>query len=453
MILSTRNINLMTIEKKLVKKQLEYTGSDEDMIAYLESLWSSSEEFKTNNKTFEKSKNENSNTKNLNNFQKSLNKMSDNLVFRGNFGAYNDLLEKELSLSKKNILLSNKDCNLLYNCFDDLFRYNSIRDSYFHKIKNADIFIKHKKNETDDPNNFRFLSNHHKLFKIIDKFWTNSLISVLQKSNKLPDTKIVRNNFSREFSMSIRDLAIEKLSVFKTGKHIIMIDLQKAFDNVSWVTLKKLLTSNLSRKINKVFAKNYVEQYMFMNTSRNIKYLSTNIKFKKSIATGLPSSTIVFSLIIEELIYQWINKENCENDLIINTYVDDMFLEFNSLDKCKYLIDSLFKFLSDNKFVVNKQKTLTNINILDYPKIKDTDCYLGLPFADTKKRYIEICIELFNNRYYKIDKNEIIELIENKKFPKVRREILGFFNYKLYGLKLFDYESIDVLNILKDSVE
>ena len=91
--------------------------------------------------------------------------------------------------------------------------------------------------------------------------------------------------------------------------------------------------------------------------------------------------------------------------------------------------------------------------MLDYPKIKDSDCYLGLPFADTKKRYIEICIELFNNRYYKIDKNEIIELIENKKFPKVRREILGFFNYKLYGLKLFDCESIDVLNILKNSVE
>ena len=41
-------------EKKLVKKQLEYTGSDEDMIVYLELLWSSSEEFKTNNKTFEK---------------------------------------------------------------------------------------------------------------------------------------------------------------------------------------------------------------------------------------------------------------------------------------------------------------------------------------------------------------------------------------------------------------
>ena len=412
----------MSLEDKLIKQSLNYTGSDEDMIEYLESLWSSDDDYILPEKKFGKIK------KNIStsNFQNSLMKMSDNLVFRGNFGAYNDKLEKELSLTRKSIVLTKDSCKLLYNCFDDLFRYNKIRESLFRKIKNADIFIKHKKNETDEPSNFRFLSNHHKLFKIIDKFWTNSLLTILKRNNNLPDKNIVRNNFDREYSVSIKELAVEKLKVYKSNKKIVMIDLQKAFDNVSWKTLEILLISNLSRKVNKSFAKKCVEQYMFLNTQRNIVYNSNNIKVKKSIGTGLPSSTIVFSLLIEELIYRWYQKENCKNDVDINTYVDDMFLEFKKLDRVEYLVNSLFNILDEYNFVVNKSKTLTNIEELNFPIIEEKDCYLGLPFANDKKTYISNCIELFQNRYYRINKDEIIEILKSDKYPKQRKEILGF---------------------------
>lgn len=437
----------MSLKDNLVKKSLTYTGSEEDMVKYLEDLWSSEIDYNLPKVKFAKSR------KNIpvRKFQQSLIKMTDNLIFRGNFGAYNDKLEKELSLNKNSIILSEDSCKLLYNCFDDLFRYNMIRESLFLKIRNATIFIKHKKNETDIPSNFRFLSNHHKLFKIIDKFWTNNLINILKKNNSLPDKNIVRNNFDREYSVSIKELAIEKLKIYKSDKKIVMIDLKKAFDNVCWNTLETLLTDNLTRKINEEFAKKYIAQYMFLNSQRNICYNSNKIKIKKSIGTGLPSSTIVFSLLIEEVIYQWYQKENCKEDVYVNTYVDDMFLEFKKLDKVNYLIDSLFDILNKYHFIVNKSKTLTNINGLDFPIIKDNDCYLGLPFSRTKEQYISNCIELFQNRYYNISKEQIVEILQNDDYPKVRKEILGFFNYKLYGLKLFDYDEINVLEILNDN--
>jgi hypothetical protein len=144
-------------------------------------------------------------------------------------------------------------------------------------------------------------------------------------------------------------------------------------------------------------------------------------------------------------------KENCKSEVKVNTYVDDMFLEFESLDKVDYLINSLFNILTEYKFIVNKNKTLTNIESLDFPIIKENDCYLGLPFARSKEKYISNCIELFQDRYYKISKEEIVEILKSDDNPKVRKEILGFFNYKLYGLKLFDYDEIDILKILENN--
>lgn len=432
-------------EGKLMNPTIKYKGSDSNMISYLSNLWKDEFKFQSPEVDFGNVPKK----VNLDNFKNTLSKVSDNLVFRGNFGAYDNMLEKEISLNKKSIIMNKKQCQELYLCLNDLIRYNNIRSSLFDNIKYATIFIKHKKGDDKDPKNFRFLSNHSNCFKILDKFWTNNLIGTLTRNNSLPDKKIVINNFDRTYSVSIRDLALEKISKFKNGSKIVLLDIRKAFDSVSWKILKDLIIKNLTRKVNKNFAEKMVEQYMFLNTNRCIKFNSKSIKFNKSIATGLPSSTIIFSLLIEQLVYEWLNKENCDNQVLINTFVDDMYLEFKDTKNVFQLVESLIKYLNEHKLVINTSKTKTNLDALPYDKINKSDCYLGMPFALNEKEYIEECIFMFKNKYYDIGVENMIDILESEDNMKVRKEILGFFNYKLYGLKNFGKNEIDVLELLK----
>jgi hypothetical protein len=437
---------------KLFNPLITYKGTDDQMISYLSYLWKDN----TSTRTSIGDANFVNHKQNINvtQFKAIMNKISDNIVFRGNFGAYGDALEKELSLNKKSIIMNYKQSKELYLCLDDLIKYNRIRPELFEKIKYATIFIKHKKGDEKDPKNFRFLSNHHKIFKILDKFWTNSLINILKKNKGLPDRAIVRNNLDREYSVSIKDLALEKLTRFKLGKKIVLLDIQQAFDSVSWNALEKLLIRNITRKVNKQFAEKIVKQYMFLNTERCIKFNSKSIKFNKSIATGLPSSTLVFSLIIEQIIFEWTTKENSNDELLVNTFVDDMYLEFSDITRSDYLVRSLINYLKDNDFIINESKTKTNIEELQYSKINCSDCYLGLPFANNDRRYVEECVIMFKNRYYDISIKNMINILESDKDKniKVRRQILGFFNYKLHGLKLFGRNNLDVLDTLKEYI-
>lgn len=433
-------------DSKLFKPSHSYEGSDDKMLEYLTSTFSGTSEYnKKNTLEFSKVKQK----IDLNQFKSSLLKISDQLVFRGNFGAYNDKLEKQLSLTKKSIKMDSKSCKNLYMCFDDLFRYNKIRDENFEKIKYATLFVKYKSGDTHQPSNFRYLSNHHKNFKIIDKFWTNNIINILRRTKSLPDSNIVTNTLVREFSMSIRDLAIDKVSRYHKDKKIVLLDIKKAFDSVTWDVLEDCLLKNLTRKVNETFAKKMVEQYMFLNTNRSIKYNNQTVNFSKSVATGLPSSTLVFTLLIEQLIFEWFEKEKCKDELIINTYVDDIYLEFNKLDRAKELVKSLVDYLATKNLIINELKTKTNINSLNYPQLDGSDCYLGIPFAKNKKDYLNECITQFSNRYYELNINEIIDILESEDYTNVRKEILGFFNYKLYGFKIFGEEEINVLDILK----
>ena len=433
-------------EDKLSNPIIGYEGTDKDMVNYLSSIWQANSE---NNFRNENNYGSLPNKIDLEKFKNTLSKISDNLVFRGNFGAYNDKLEKEMSLTKKSVLLNKSNCKDLYLCLNDFIKYNSIRPELLEKIKYADVFVKHKKGDNKEPKNFRFLSNHSKIFKILDKFVTNSLISTMERNNCLPDTSIVKNNFSREFTLAIRDLALDKLSKYHSGKKIVLLDIKKAFDSVSWKVLYEKVKMNLTRKVSADYASKIMNQYMFLNCNRVIKYKNNIIDFGRSIGTGLPSSTLMFSLLIEQLVFEWKEKENISH-IIVNTFVDDMYLEFeNTIDSLKY-INSLVSFLKNNELIINEDKTKTNIDTLPFSQINKTDCYLGLPFARNKKEYISECIKMFNEKYYDISKSNIIEILEEDKFPQIKREIYGFFNYKFYGLKNFNLNNIDVLDILKN---
>ena len=156
---------------KLFNPIIAYKGTDDQMIAYLSYLWNDTKS--THKHICEANFINHTQNINITQFKAIMNKISDKIVFRGNFGAYGNALEKELSLNKKSIIMNYKQSKELYLCLNDFIRYNNIRSSLFDNIKYATIFIKHKKGDNKDPKNFRFLSNHTNCFKILDKFWTN----------------------------------------------------------------------------------------------------------------------------------------------------------------------------------------------------------------------------------------------------------------------------------------
>ena len=93
-------------EAKLFNPTINYRGSDESMVEYLSELWKEEICRDSSNITEEETIKDygvkDYGIKDLTNFKNTLSKVSNNLVFKGNFGCYNNALEKEMSLTKKN---------------------------------------------------------------------------------------------------------------------------------------------------------------------------------------------------------------------------------------------------------------------------------------------------------------------------------------------------------------
>ena len=155
---------------------------------------------------------------------------------------------------------------------------------------------------------------------------------------------------------------------------------------------------------------------------------------------------------IEQIIYQWQNLDPKNKQLKINTYVDDIFIEFLSTDCYSEITESLINYLDRYNLKVNPNKTKTNIVSLPYSQLTSSDTYLGLPFANSVKTYIKVCITMYQNKHHNKTAKQLVEILLDKDQVLIHKTINGFFNYKFYGLnrfndELFDKET-DVLTIL-----
>jgi len=68
-----------------------------------------------------------------------------------------------------------------------------------------------------------------------------------------------------------------------------------------------------------------------------------NINYQKGLPVGLPSSNLVFSLIIDEIIFRWKNQNEhlfeIGKDFKLNIYVDDIYIKlFNLIIKDSVII-------------------------------------------------------------------------------------------------------------------
>ena len=76
-------------------------------------------------------------------------------------------------------------------------------------------------------------------------------------------------------------------------------------------------------------SKNLVKQYMNLIKNRRCFYKNNCIKIYKSVPTGLPSSTIIFTLIMQSIIEEFVNIMKHDNIICKIDYDIHIFVYIN----------------------------------------------------------------------------------------------------------------------------
>ncbi len=299
---------------------------------------------------------------------------------------------------------------------------------------NTKIFYKLKPNihineNMIDPKMYRYLCMHDNTIKIIDKIWTYKLkknINVDDKNTK----EIFKISFFYKSKFSIRDIGVQYTD---TINNKVLLDITKAFDNVNWIILKKYLISNLKRKMNSNKAIQFVYDYMYILINKKCYLNKIKLNISNGISQGLPSSAIIFTLFMEEIIFRWMNKYKFKNniDFIIICFIDDIYLEIINTNNTLFIINSLIEELKIAKLLINndKSKASENLNINFLNKLTINDSYMGIFF----NRNLKDLIPLINNdmkiRKWNVKCKYNLLLIDNKLFIKFEKKDIKYFNY------------------------
>lgn len=425
-----------------------YDGDDNSVCNYLELLYDSiysNQVIEENLSNSELKVNE----KELINFGNFITNNIDNICYNASISNYSNPIEANISLRKNDLILKKFELKLLFQCFTDLNENLKIRKNLFDKINKCYFYTKYKgNNSVSCLNNFRFISNHHKIFKILDKILMTDILNELRNKNKMPDSNIYCSNLDKSYNVSIRELSY---SVTKSNDNIILIDISKAFDNIEWCFVESMLMESLSKKIGKEKANNFTKKYMFLLKNRRMFYKENSVNVKKGLSTGLFSSNIIFTLLFEEVISEYIYYLKTMNikldvDYIIKIFVDDICIKILNEEKKNTIFNNIISILKFNGYKINMNKCKASSNLsLKITEIKDGDYYLGLPFSSSVKTYLDACLKQLNQRHINIDYKNIKRIIKlnrifkhNNNLKKIYNKIIGFFQYKLYGLNKYN---------------
>ena len=367
------------------------------------------------------------NTADKNQFQKQI-KDNLNKIKEIGYRVYHNIeLEKEVNLITNTV--TNSDINQVYD-----FKVGTLlkRKSLIGNISRCVVFPKYKAGDSTNPENFRYLVNHHNTIKILDRIWCADLITKCGKN--LPDRKIYKSALVKAFNGSIVDVAIKNTNSID---QVVLVDIKKAFDSLDWNVLEELLIANLTRKINKDTAEKLVSDYMIILKNRELYYNNNRIEISKGIPTGLPSSNVVFTLALEEILTRWFithtNEFNINIDFIINVYVDDIYMRILKIDKSSLIVASLIQHLESYKLSVNKKKSKADEKLVINQilnKLCSTDYYLGIPFTRDIKLYGDLILSELNKKI-KLSWIDIYDILSDNKPSDRKLSINGFLNYKL----------------------
>jgi hypothetical protein len=277
--------------------------------------------------------------------------------------------------------------------------------------------------------NYRFLQDHSKEMKLLDRLWCLKIIELVKSLDKT----IFKSSLAKDMDSSVVETA--DLNT-RSRENVVLIDIEKAFDSCDFEVVEKLLQRNLSRKIGDKLGLELTQEYLYLIKQRIVCFKDKQIMFKKGIPTGLPSSNIIFSLLMEEILIEWQNESkelfSINKDFILNIFVDDIYLKLINLSIKDIIVKTLIDKISFYKFRVNfeKCKADENLKLEFFTNLHESDYYLGIPFTRDLKFYTDIVLKKYNNLNNNMDTYSILynKLVEKHDDSKA---IFGYFNYKL----------------------
>jgi hypothetical protein len=315
------------------------------------------------------------------------------------------------------------------------------RKDIMKNISKSDIFPKYKSGNVTLPSNFRYLVNHHNTIKILDRIWCYDVITNMKEN--IPNKNIFISSvtgfsgFNNDDSKNTNYYA--DINTQSTD-NIILLDIMRAYDSLEWDDIKILLLSNLTKKIDRCSANNLLNRYLVIIKNRILYYNGKIVKVEKGIPTGLPSSTLVFLLCIEEIINRWLAKYKfvINKDFILNIYVDDIYIKFICNDNINFIINSLIHELSLYNLNINihKSKADNKLGLINFSDIKETDCYLGIPFTRDITKYSQIILdEYYKKHLIKLSWSDIYFQLLNENHNSTKfKHLYGYITYKLKPL-------------------
>tara|TARA_B110000879_G_C11178171_1_gene517096 strand:+ start:2123 stop:3322 length:1200 start_codon:yes stop_codon:yes gene_type:complete len=358
--------------------------------------------------------------------KKFINNNTKNFIFMAKIsGPYCKSLEKEVSLNTKQL----KKINI--NDFSSLYftwmKHGDITIKQHEKFNRAIIISVYKKGDIKNPANYRYLYNFSNNIKLLDKIWTFEICKEL-------DGKINNNNFLSYYSKSTFNKNLKEMATRFTNssENKILLDFKKAFDSVSFYTIETLLKSFLVRKLGKEKGTVYFNRYFNIIKNSTIYYEKIKLKRKRGIPTGLSSSNLVFTIIMEEIFYIY-DRINPSFKKYFNfyVYVDDIAINVidNNTNITKHL-NILLDIFRYYKFECNYNKCIISSNIHQvmpqFQKITSSTKYLGIYFSRNQEEYLNLIIDEFNTK-----KNTNIKTISDM-FKYNRKSAIGFLKYKLH---------------------
>ena len=222
--LSTVKCNIVNmnnvVETNNIQPNNVTSPSDEEFVNYLSSLWSSDID---NVRTFNDLPSHNEiNEDDLKKFKEMVESKFDSIKVVGNFN-YSNKMEKEMRLTKNELDMSN--IRNTYMASLDLTNHQQINNTLMNSINKVRIFSKIKDTNKSSLNvtNYRFLQDHSKEMKLLDRLWCLKIIELVKSLDKT----IFKSSLAKDMDSSVVETADMNT---RSRENVVLIDIEKAFD-------------------------------------------------------------------------------------------------------------------------------------------------------------------------------------------------------------------------------